>query len=176
MPFSVRAADRRADRASVSAIDTTFETASVYDLVVGPRAIELVERPLAAPRVKRYPMADAFAAWSTWDTGWVAEDSARAVGFAGVEYEAWHSRLVLWHFYVDRGRRKEGIGRALLARVEAHGRTLGAHRVWLETTSINVPGIAAYERLGYTLCGADVTLYDTLPYEDEAAVYLSKKL
>ena len=144
MPFSVRNADRRADRAAVSAIDTTFETASIYNAVVGPRAIELVERPLATPRVKRYPMADAFAAWSTWDTGWVAEDGAHAVGFAGVEYEPWHARLVLWHLYVARARRREGIGRALLERVEAHGREIGAERVWLETTSVNVPGIAAY--------------------------------
>lgn len=176
MPFTVRTADRRADRASVSAIDTTFETASIYEAKVGPRAIELVLRTLAAPRSKRYPMADAFASWSTWDTGWVAEDGATAVGFAGVEYEAWHSRLVLWHLYVERARRKEGIARALLERVEAHGRAVGAQRVWLETTSINVPGIAAYERLGYALVGADITLYDTLLYEDEAAVYLAKKL
>ena len=48
--------------------------------------------------------------------------------------------------------------------------------VWLETTSVNVPGIAAYARLGYVLCGADVTVYDTLPYADEAAIYLAKSL
>lgn len=39
-----------------------------------------------------------------------------------------------------------------------------------------MPGIAAYAQLGYTLCGLDVTEYDTLPYADEAAVYLAKSL
>jgi ribosomal protein S18 acetylase RimI-like enzyme len=82
----------------------------------------------------------------------------------------------LWHLYVHRARRRSGIGRALLARAEDHGRALGARRVWLETSSVNVPGIAAYERLGYALCGADTTVYDTLPYADEAAVYLAKSL
>ncbi len=64
----------------------------------------------------------------------------------------------------------------MLARVEDHGRALGARRVWLETTNVNAPGIAAYERLGYALCGADVTVYDTLPYADEVALYLAKSL
>lgn len=174
--MNIREVDRAGDRRAVSEIDTSFETSVVFDVVVRGRAIELVERALATPRVKRYSMGEAFAEWSTWDTGWVAEDAGRAIGFAGVEYEAWHARLVLWHLYVARARRREGIARALLARVEAHGRALGARRVWLETTSANVPGIAAYARLGYALVGADLTVYDTLPYEDEAAIYLAKPL
>jgi ribosomal protein S18 acetylase RimI-like enzyme len=174
--YRIRKADRHADRREVSMIDTSFETASVYDVVASARALELVERRLERPLVKRYAMAEAFATWSTWDTAWVAEDGSRACGFAAVEYEGWHARLVLWHLYVARDRRREGIARALLDRVEAHGRALGAHRVWLETTSANVPGIAAYTRLGYALCGADTTLYDTLSYADEAAVYLAKPL
>lgn len=176
MSFSIRSADRAADRRAASAIDTSFETAIVYDAKVTARSIELVERKLAAPLVKRYPMADAFAPWSTWDTAWVAEDGGAIVGFAAVELEAWHARLVLWHLYITRTRRREGIGRALLEQAEEHGRALGAKRVWLETTSVNVPGIEAYARLGYGLCGADVTVYDTLPYADEAAVYLAKAI
>ena len=176
MAIHVRPMDRARDRAAVRAIETTFETAAIYDVEVTPRALTLVERALPAPRVKHYPMGDAFAAWSTWDTGWVAEVDGRVRGFAAVEYEAWHARLVLWHLYVDRGHRRQGLGRALLAEVEADGRRRGARTVWLETTSVNLPGIAAYERLGYRLCGVDVTLYDTLPYADEAAVYLSKPL
>jgi ribosomal protein S18 acetylase RimI-like enzyme len=120
-------------------------------------------------------MDEAFAPWSSWDTGWVAEDPD-LVGFAAVEYEAWHARLVLWHLYVARDARRRGVARALLAEVEAHGRGLGARTVWLETSSVNVPGIEAYARLGYALCGADVTLYDGLAYTDESAIYLSKRI
>jgi len=73
-------------------------------------------------------------------------------------------------------RRPAAPPRRAAAAVEAHGTTLGASTVWLETTSVNVPGVEAYGRLGYLLCGADVTVYDTLPYADEAAIYLSKSL
>ena len=180
MTLTIRPVDRRRDRAAVSALDTSFETGTIYDVVVGPRSLELVERALPAPRRKSYSMSEAFASWSTWDAGFVAEASGETggevCGFAAVEYEAWHARLVLWHLYVARPRRREGIGRRLLAEVEAEGLRRGARTVWLETTSVNVPGIAAYARLGYTLCGADVTVYDTLPYADEAAIYLSKPL
>ena len=48
---------------------------------------------------------------------------------------------------------------ALLERVEAHGRAVGASHVWLETSNVNVPGVRAYERLGYALCGADALYY-----------------
>jgi GNAT superfamily N-acetyltransferase len=176
MTLTVRPVDRRRDRVAICAIDTSFETHTIFDVVVTPRALSLVERALAAPRSKRYPMSDAFAPWSTWDVGFVVEIDGEACGFAAVEYEAWHARLVLWHLYVTRARRREGLGRLLLTEVERHGRDLGARTVWLETTSVNAPGIAAYERLGYRLCGADTTLYDTLPYADEAAIYLSKSL
>lgn len=107
----IRVVDRQRDRRAISAIDTSFETSVVFDVVV--------------------------------------RESAR---------------------------RREGIGRALLARVEAHGKELGAERVWLETTSVNVPGVTAYARLGYALVGLDTTVYDTLPYADETALYLAKRL
>jgi ribosomal protein S18 acetylase RimI-like enzyme len=172
---AIREMDRAADRAGVEAIDTSFETASRFDVVVGPRSIELVERALEVPLVKRYPIEDAFAFWASWDLGFVADDGG-IVGFAAVEYEPWHRRLVLWHLYVAPARRNQGIARALVTRVEDHGRRLGARRVWLETSNVNVPGIAAYARLGYALCGADTTLYEATYTEHEAAIFLSKPL
>jgi GNAT superfamily N-acetyltransferase len=164
------------DRRSVGKIETAFETDLIYDVVVTPRTIELVEKRLGKSLTKRYAIGDVFAPWSTWDTGWVADDDGAIVGFAGVEYEAWHRRLVLWHLYVQPTHRRGGVGRALLAKAEAHGRELGAKRMWLETSNVNLPGIAAYERLGYRLCGADHTVYDGLPYQDEVALYFQKPL
>ena len=171
----IRDMDRVADRAAVAAIDTSFETSTIFDVVLGARRIDLVERRLATPLVKRYPIGDAFAFWASWDTGFVADDGG-ICGFAAVEFEAWHARLILWHFYVSPERRRQGIGRALLARVEDHARSVGAERVWLETSNLNVPGIAAYERLGYTLCGADTTLYDATLAASETAIYLAKRV
>jgi ribosomal protein S18 acetylase RimI-like enzyme len=174
-PFAIREMDRAVDRPGVAALDTSFRTTSVFDVVVTARRIELVERALTAPLIKRYPVDEVFADWATWDTGLVADDGT-ICGFAATEYELWHRRLVLWHFYVAPERRREGIGRALLARVEQHGRQLGARRVWLETSNVNAPGIAAYARLGYTLCGADTTFYEATPAAAETAIYLSKPL
>lgn len=163
------------DRAAVEAIDTTFETSSIYDVVVTPQRIDLVLRLLPAPLFKRYPISDVFAGWAQWTTGFVADDGG-VVGFAAVEYESWHARLVLWHLYVAPERRREGVGGALLARVEEHGKELGAKRVWLETSNLNVPGIAAYTRMGFSLCGVDATYYDATPAAAETAVYLAKRL
>jgi GNAT superfamily N-acetyltransferase len=174
--MTIREMDRTRDRRGVEAIDTSFETPAIFDVVASAQRLELALRALREPIVKRYPIADAFAPWCSWDTAWVAEDAGTIVGFAAVEYEAWHARLVLWHVYVTRAHRRTGVGRALLAQVESHGLARGARRGWLETTNVNVPGIAAYQRLGYSLCGLDVTEYDTLPYADETAVYLTKRL
>ncbi|MBC7973493.1 MAG: GNAT family N-acetyltransferase [Myxococcales bacterium] len=166
-----------ADRAALVDLDTSFETDRVYDVITTGHRLELVERALPARVVKRYPIEDVFADWATWDIGFVAVDADdRVRAFAGLEYEPWHARLVLWHLYVTPELRGQGIARHLLAHIEAHGRRLGASRVWLETTNINVPGIAAYARLGYTLCGVDTTYYDSTPESAESAVYLSKPL
>jgi hypothetical protein len=59
--------------------------------------------------------------------------------------------------------------------VEAYGREVGASHVWLETSNVNVPGVTAYNRLGYTLCGAD-RLYYGAYMPGETAIYLAKML
>jgi ribosomal protein S18 acetylase RimI-like enzyme len=115
-----------------------------------------------------------FAGWTQWDRGWVADDNG-VRGFATVEYQAWHQRLVLWFFYVQPEWRRRGVGRALLERAEQYGRSCGATHVWLETSNVNVPGVAAYERLGYSLCGADRLFYGSY-MTGEMAIYLAKLL
>ena len=170
----IRELDRRTDRQGVEAIDTTFETSSIFEIVTTSRSLELVEKPLEKPLAKRYSIGEVFAAWARWDTGWVADDDGIR-GFATVAYEPWHARLVLWFLYISPPWRRRGVGRALLERVEAHGREVGATHVWLETSSVNVPGVTAYARLGYTLCGAD-RLYYGAYMPGETAIYLAKML
>lgn len=171
----VRDLDRVADRSAIEAIDTGFETDLIFDMVTRPRGIELVERRLPQPRTKRYGIGEVFAPWASWATGWVAEVDGVVRAFAAVEHEPWHQRLVLWFLYVERGWRRRGCGRALLERAEAHGRELGATHVWLETSNVNVPGVRAYERLGYSLCGADALYYGSY-MPGETALYLAKAL
>jgi ribosomal protein S18 acetylase RimI-like enzyme len=174
MTLPIRELNRARDHDGVEAIDTAFDTELVFDLVVTPRSLALVERRLDAPLTKRYSIAEVFAPWARWDRGWVAEDS-KICGFATVAYEEWHARIVLWFLYVAPPWRRRGVGRALVGQVEAYGRSVGATHVWLETGNVNVPGIRAYERLGYMLCGADRLYYgDYMP--GETALYFAKPL
>lgn len=175
MAFTIRALKRKTDQHGVEAVDTSFETTTVFDVVTRARGIELVERKLETPIVKRYSIGEVFAPWARWDEGWVAEEDGAIRGFATVQQEAWHQRLVLWFLYISPAWRRRGVGRALLERVEAHGRVVGATHVWLETSNVNVPGVAAYDRLGYGLCGAD-TLYYGEYMPGETAIYLAKRL
>jgi len=174
MTDSVRELDLIHDRAAIEAIDTGFETDVIFDVVRAPRAIELVERALGDVRTTRYEIGEVFAPWRRWERGWVAGDEAVS-GFATVQFEPWHERLVLWFLYVDRAARGRGLGRALLARVEEHGREVGASHVWLETSNVNVPGVRTYEHLGYGLCGADALHYGSY-MPGESAIYLAKPL
>ncbi len=175
MAFTIRALTRKTDQRGVEGVDTAFETATVFDVVTSARGIELVERTLPAPLVKRYSIGEVFAPWARWDDGWVAEEDGVIRGFATVQHEPWHQRLVLWFLYISPPWRRRGVGRALLERVEDHGRVVGATHVWLETSNVNVPGVTAYNRIGYALCGAD-TLYYGEYMPGETAIYLAKPL
>lgn len=172
--MKIRELDRTTDRHAVESIDTSFETSAVFDVVPSARRIELALRALDVPITKRYSISEVFAPWASWSVGWVADDGG-VRGFATAEYEAWHERLVLWFLYIAPAWRRRGVGRALVERVEAYGRQVGATHVWLETSNVNVPGITAYERLGYSLCGADRTLYGSY-MPGETAIYLAKAL
>jgi ribosomal protein S18 acetylase RimI-like enzyme len=55
-------------------------------------------------------------------------------------------------------------------------RGAGALTVWIETSHVNHPGIAAYRRLGFDICGFDTTLYRGTPAEDETALYMARLL
>lgn len=175
MTIAIRALARETDQRGVEAVETAFETRSVFDVVARDRGLELVERTLEVPLVKRYSIGEVFAPWARWEMGWVAEEDGAIRGFATVAHEPWHQRLVLWFLYISPAWRRRGVGRALLAEVEAYGRGAGASHVWLETSNVNVPGVAAYNRLGYALCGADTLYYgDYMP--GETAIYLAKRL
>jgi ribosomal protein S18 acetylase RimI-like enzyme len=171
----IRELDRRRDRKGIEAIDTTFQTTSFFDVVATPRKLEFVERVLPQPLTKRYSIGEVFAHWAEWEVGWVAEVDGAIRGFATVQHEAWHQRLVLWFLYIAPAWRQIGLGRGLLEQVEAHGRRVSATHVWLETSNVNVPGVTAYERLGYRVCGVD-RLYYGAYMPGEMAIYLAKML
>ena len=84
----------------------------------------------------------------------IAETDGEAVGFAQL-YPSFSSGraariFVLNDLFVVPGRRREGIGAALLAAAAEHGRAAGAVRLTLSTAVDNAAAQAAYERNGWT--------------------------
>jgi ribosomal protein S18 acetylase RimI-like enzyme len=176
MSVIVRSAVLPRDIAGIAALDTRFTTTEVYDVAVVDEEIRLSLRSLDAPLTKRFPLGDLDDAGRPYDQAWVAVEDAEIVGFAATSYASWNRRLVLWHLYVDPARRRRGIARELLDAVDAHALARGARNVWLETSSLNAPGVAAYRSLGFTLSGADLTLYDGTAAQGETALFFSRSV
>jgi len=172
--IEIRLARLPADIAGMSAVDTGFETDRVLWPAQREMGLDLVER--REPAAKRFPLDDLDAADRPWDTAWVAVEAERIRGFAAVGWQAWNRRLALWHLYVDRPLRRTGVGRRLVAEALAHGRSLGAAHLWLETTNLNAPGVAAYRSMGFEVTGLDLTLYDGSAARGEFAIFMSQPL
>ena len=163
-----------ADAPAVLALDTSFTTTSVYVVARDERGISLTLEQLEAPLTKRFPLDDLEAPERSWSDAWVAVVDGSIAGFAATSFERWNARLVLWHLYVDPQLRRRGVARRLLDEVETHARSLGARHIWLETSSLNAPGVTVYRALGFELTGIDLTLYDATPAEGEVALFFSK--
>jgi len=170
---TVRAFEPDRDRAAVQALDIGFETAREFIVHRSRDRLELVAVPLATPCSKRFPLdLDA----DPWTDGYVAIDEGSVCGFIATSLGSWSSRLTIHHLYVARAHRRRGMGRALVEHVIAAGRAAGAVTAWAETSNRNYPGVQAYERLGFVLCGFDLSLYSGTPAEGEFAVYLARDL
>jgi ribosomal protein S18 acetylase RimI-like enzyme len=165
---------RPGDDAGVAALDIDYETDVVFAAVQSGQGFELRPTTVSPPFEKRHPKGAALDEGAPWDTGWVAEDAGRIVGFAATERPGWNARLTLRHFYVDRGSRRLGIARRLMAAVAQHAREVAAKLIWLETANVNAPAVAAYRRMGFELCGLDLTLYAGTSAEGEFALFMSR--
>lgn len=172
-PWSLRALDRERDGPAIVRLDTTVLSHEEYVVHHDAAGAHLVRRALATARAKTFPLdLDA----DPWEHGVVAVADGAVRGFVATALQGWNQRLVLWHLYVDAPWRGRGLGRALLEHALDHGRAHGARTAWAETSSHNGPGIAAYERLGFSICGFDASLYVATPAEGEVAVFLSRPL
>jgi GNAT superfamily N-acetyltransferase len=78
----------------------------------------------------------------------VARDAGRAVGCGAIRLiDAMTAEVK--RMYVEPEHRGKGIARAVLARLEATARQLGARRLVLETGSNSPEALALYERTGF---------------------------
>jgi putative acetyltransferase len=79
----------------------------------------------------------------------VARDDGRAVGCGAIRLLDAATAEVK-RMYVQPDQRGKGIGRAVLARLEAAAKQLGARRLVLETGSHSPDALALYRRAGFT--------------------------
>lgn len=172
--ITIRPATLPDDIPGMAAVDTGFETDRILTVVRREAGFDLVER--REPAAKRFPLDDLDAADRPWDTAWVAEEGGGIRGFAAAGWQAWNRRLALWHLYVDRPWRRKGVARRLVAEAVVHGRALGAAHLWLETSNVNAPGVAAYQAMGFAVTGLDLTLYDGSAARGEFAIFMSLPL
>lgn len=167
----IREVDRATDVSALSSLDTSFTSDLVYCVVPGEDSLELRLTPAPSAIKKRFPLnLDE----PIWDQGFVAVDEGKLCGFIAARYDSWNRRLSIVHFYVDLAHRHQGIGRQLMHRAIESGRVDGARTAWVETSNLNHPGILTYQRLGFSLCGFDLSLYHGTPSEREFAIYLSR--
>ncbi|WP_137990126.1 GNAT family N-acetyltransferase [Streptomyces vilmorinianum] len=169
-----------ADQSAVAALDDSFTTDHVYEVAAGDIGFGLRLVAVDPPLVKVFPAdddTDDEEEEGGADHEIVAVDADGTLcGFIAVDVEEWNRRLVVRQVTVAPAHRGRGIGGELMRRALAHGRERGARTAWLEVTSVNVPAVRAYRRMGFRLCGLDTTLYTGTASEGETALFMAKSL
>jgi ribosomal protein S18 acetylase RimI-like enzyme len=169
----IRPFDRPRDEAGACALDVSFTSGHVYRVRMEEDGMRLEPVPSPEPVSKAFPLdLDA----DPWQQAFVAVEGDAVLGFVACSYQSWNRRLTVWHFYVDRAHRGRGIGRGLMDHALEAGRRMGAVTAWAETSNRNHPGVALYRRLGFELCGFDLSLYRGTPVEGEFALFLARDL
>lgn len=168
-----RAVDLRKDIDTLRRLDTSVESDRIFRIEDSRGGLHLTSVKLAAPIEKRFPLT---LGADSWTDGWVIEENGHLRGFIACGYSGWNKRILIWHFYVDQPQRRRGFGRQLMDCALSRGREWGARTAWAETSNVNYPGVVAYQRLGFQICGFDTTLYRGTANEAEFGLFLARHL
>ena len=87
------------------------------------------------------------------------------LGFLELSHEQWNNRMRVSNIWVAEGRRRAGVGSALMERAVEEARAAGARSLVLETQSCNDPAIRFYRKHGFALIGFDLTAYSETDVE-----------
>ncbi|MEU9117497.1 GNAT family N-acetyltransferase [Streptomyces sp. NPDC048483] len=175
---------RPEDTEAIGALDGSFITSTVFQVLVTDGGFAIREVPVDPPLTKVFPEDES----DGEDAG--GEDAADSVdsdsrtfvamaadgglaGFAAVSYSSWNRRLTIEDIEVAPDHRGRGVGRALMGHAVEFARERGAGHIWLEVTNVNAPAIHSYRRMGFAFCGLDTALYNDTASEGEQALYMS---
>lgn len=163
------------DGPALLALDRSFITDRIYKVAHTSRGCVLDEVSVATPVRKDWPLANDLGTTRTWEHGLVAEQAGDLLGFVAWTHRPWNRRTELWHLYVAPAWRGQGLGRTLVDAVISDARASDMRCIWLETSNLAYPAIQFYERLGFSLCGMDASLYDPAgPAAAETALFLAR--
>jgi GNAT superfamily N-acetyltransferase len=163
------------DRDQVLSLDTSVLSDSIYRISPDGDSFLISLEPLDPPRVKTFDLDDDLTD-GAWDQASVVQGPAGVVAFCATRFERWQRRQVVMGLYVDAGWRRRGLGRRLLDDVCSRGNANNASHVWLETANVNVSAVRAYMRMGFVLCGLDVSFYRGTSDASEVGLFMSKDI
>ncbi|MER5362511.1 GNAT family N-acetyltransferase [Streptomyces sp. NPDC002785] len=173
--ITYRAAESERDKSAV--IKGEFRSDTVFEVVGSEGGFTIRPTRLDPPVHKIFPDDEPEADETPeGKRRFVALDSEIVCGYVDTEYEPWNRRLIIADIEVVGPYRGWGIGRTLMSHAIDWARECGAGHVWLEVTNINAPAIRAYQRMGFTFCGLDTSLYSGTESEAETALYMSRFL
>lgn len=161
-----------ADFTALARLDLSFQAQRVFVVQRRATAFALLEEESLPPVDSRYDVDWTELARNT--VALVAEQDGRVVGVGALLLSEWNRRGTIAHLYVDRERRGLGIGTQLVVALERDAAARGARALWVETQNVNLAAIRFYESCGFELCGLDMSLYDPVVVQNQAAIYLSK--
>ena len=82
---------------------------------------------------------------------WVAFSDKWMVGMMSIEFFREENRIHLFHIYVDKEYRRNGIGKKLILKAEEQGKKTKAKALTLNIVSGNSEAVALYEKMGFKL-------------------------
>jgi len=169
----IRDFDAARDAGPVGSLDTSYETDTIY--AVRAENDSLILERMSAHAIERRHFPIDLAA-DRWSHALVATQAGAVRGFVAWAIESWNRRMTIWHFYVDAPYRRQGAGRELIDVAIDRARRADALTAWVETSATNHPGITAYRRLGFEICGFDRTLYRGTSNEGDIAVFMARAI
>lgn len=87
------------------------------------------------------------------------------MGYVELSHERWNNRMRVSNLWVAEGRRRNGVGAALMEKAVEEACAAGARALVLETQSCNDPAICFYRKMGFSLIGFDLTAYSQADVE-----------
>ncbi len=128
-----------------------------------PRVLRLAYPPLGDSLRERYEARDGL---------WVAISRGQVIGFVEARWDTEQGLGWVEHLVVDRSRRREGVGSALLRRVAQAARDRGLDRLIVSVNVKNDPAVQFLFHHGFTLVGYNEVHFGS----GDIALYLARPL